>query len=138
MNRCNKRRGASAVEFALVAPIFFAFVLGIIEIGRGFMVINQVNNAARFGARAGVISGTSRATITSVTKATLTNQGISCESDQIVQFVGVKIVAGDSGTVTVQPAAVQEGNAIFTARSIVPAGTTTSLKTTFTIAKMTQ
>jgi Flp pilus assembly protein TadG len=51
------RRGASAVEFAIVAPIFFMVVLGIIEFGRMSMVQQIITNAAREGARVGVLDG---------------------------------------------------------------------------------
>src|SRR5579884_3784762 len=47
------RRGATAVEFALVAPVFFMFILGLIELGRGMMVQSLLENAARAGVRTG-------------------------------------------------------------------------------------
>ncbi len=46
-----KRAGAAAVEFALVAPLLLIFLYGIIEFGRLFMVMEQINEAARNGAR---------------------------------------------------------------------------------------
>lgn len=45
------RRGASAVEFALVAPIFFLVAMGIFEFGRAMMVQQMLINASREGAR---------------------------------------------------------------------------------------
>ena len=45
------RRAATAVEFAVVAPVFFLFVLGFIELGRGYMVQHLMTNAARQGCR---------------------------------------------------------------------------------------
>ncbi len=54
-----RRRAASAVEFAIVAQIFFVFVLGFIELGRGFMVQHLMTNAARQGCRVAVIEGKS-------------------------------------------------------------------------------
>ncbi|MGO4360840.1 TadE/TadG family type IV pilus assembly protein [Terrabacter sp. RAF57] len=45
-------RGASAVEFALVAPVLLALVLGIIEFGNWFNQQITVTSAAREGARA--------------------------------------------------------------------------------------
>ncbi len=50
-----RRRGAAAVEFAIVAPIFFLLVLGMIEIGRMVMVQQIITNASREGARVGVL-----------------------------------------------------------------------------------
>lgn len=46
-----ERRGASAVEFAIVAPLFFMLVFGCIEFGRALMVQQILTNASRVGAR---------------------------------------------------------------------------------------
>lgn len=51
------RRGTSTVEFALVAPVFLLFLMGILEFGRVMMVQNVLITAAREGARAAIISG---------------------------------------------------------------------------------
>jgi len=45
------RRGAVAVEFAIVAPILVAIVFGLIQLGRAFEVQNLLEVAAREGAR---------------------------------------------------------------------------------------
>jgi hypothetical protein len=45
------RNGAVAVEFAIVAPILVAIVLGMIELGRAFEMQNLLEVAAREGAR---------------------------------------------------------------------------------------
>ena len=44
-------RGAAAVEFAIVASLFFLLVFGIIDFGFGFHTWNGTANAAREGAR---------------------------------------------------------------------------------------
>jgi len=46
----HRRRGAAAVEMALVLPIFFTVVLGIIEFGRAMMVSQLMATSAREGA----------------------------------------------------------------------------------------
>ncbi len=57
--RCRRiRQGAAAVEFAVVAPIFFLLVLGMIEFGRAIMVQQVLTNASREGARTGVLDST--------------------------------------------------------------------------------
>lgn len=43
--------GASMVEFALIAPILFMFLFGIIDFGRALFQYNNLTNAAREGAR---------------------------------------------------------------------------------------
>jgi Flp pilus assembly protein TadG len=47
--------GASAVEFALVAPLLFLLVFGIIDFGFGFGASINISNAAREGARLAVV-----------------------------------------------------------------------------------
>ena len=50
--RCKSQRlGAAAVEFAIVAPLFFMLVFGCIEFGRALMVQQILTNASRVGAR---------------------------------------------------------------------------------------
>lgn len=52
------RRGAAAVEFAIVAPIFFLLVVGFIELGRALMVQQVITNASRVGARQAIALST--------------------------------------------------------------------------------
>jgi Flp pilus assembly protein TadG len=67
------------VEFALVAPLFFMLVLGIIEFGRAFMVMDLLNEAARVGCRVAIIEGTSSAQIKQAATDFLTSAGINGE-----------------------------------------------------------
>ncbi|MGR0158900.1 TadE/TadG family type IV pilus assembly protein [Paenarthrobacter nitroguajacolicus] len=50
-NRAPRERGAVAVEFALVLPIFLLLVLGIFEFGRAFNIQISLSEAAREAAR---------------------------------------------------------------------------------------
>lgn len=45
------RSGVAAVEFAIVAPVFFLLVIGFVELGRGLMVQQVLTNASRVGVR---------------------------------------------------------------------------------------
>ncbi len=45
------RRGAAAIEFSLVAPVFFLVVFGFLENGRMMMIQHALTNAAREGCR---------------------------------------------------------------------------------------
>ncbi|QDU25953.1 TadE-like protein [Anatilimnocola aggregata] len=56
-----QRRGAAAVEFAVVAPVFFLLVFGMIEYGRMVMVQQIITNAAREGCRVAVLDGSTTA-----------------------------------------------------------------------------
>jgi Flp pilus assembly protein TadG len=75
-----QRRGATAVEFAFVGSIVFLMFFGILELGRALMVSHLLTNAARAGCRAGVVEGTTTASIKSVVTQALTGVGISGEN----------------------------------------------------------
>lgn len=47
----SRRRGAAAVEFAVVAPVLVAIMMGLIQSGRGYEAKNLLEGAAREGAR---------------------------------------------------------------------------------------
>ena len=49
--------GQSMTEFALVAPIFFLLLFGIIEAGRFIFYYEVLNNATREGARYAIVNG---------------------------------------------------------------------------------
>lgn len=51
MKARQRDRGASAVEFALVAPVLILMLLGIISFGHAFHVQSVLSNAARDGVR---------------------------------------------------------------------------------------
>lgn len=51
-------RGAAAVEFALVMPILFMLIFGIIDFGYAINRSSMINNAARDAAREGSLNGT--------------------------------------------------------------------------------
>ncbi len=64
-SRCQRarRRGAAAVEFAVVVPVLLLLVFGIFEAGRLLMVEQTLSNAARAGAREASLSGTTTTTV---------------------------------------------------------------------------
>ncbi|MHB1523003.1 MAG: TadE/TadG family type IV pilus assembly protein [Candidatus Dormibacteria bacterium] len=49
-------RGQSAVEFALVAPLLFLLIFGIVDFGRAMFYQNEITNAAREGARIAILA----------------------------------------------------------------------------------
>ena len=62
--RGHDRRGAAAVEFALVLPVLITIVLGCVDFGRFASTYIAVTNAARVGASFGSLNP-----VTSVTQA---------------------------------------------------------------------
>jgi Flp pilus assembly protein TadG len=70
-------RGAAAVEFALVLPVFMAFVFGILEGGRLMEAQHAVTAAARAGAREAVLSNSTLASTYAAALSALRAAGIS-------------------------------------------------------------
>ncbi len=59
--RSNNRRGATVVEMAIVAPVFFGLVFGLIEFGRVTMINQALSDAARAGCRTACLATTTNA-----------------------------------------------------------------------------
>ena len=78
-----RRRAASLVEFAFVAPIMLLFLMGVLEYGRFLFTLQLVNNAAREGARYAAVNTTTATTagVQTYVDNYLAGQGAS-------QFVG--------------------------------------------------
>lgn len=76
------------VEFAIVAPVFFLLVFGMIEYGRLVMVQQVLTNATREGARQAVLDGATTSEVKQVVVDYLHSSSIS---------------SADSGDVTVSP-----------------------------------
>ena len=70
--RFRREDGASAVEFALLAPVLFMLVFGIIGFGIGFMQLQSIRTAVREGGRAAA-TGASVSTVQSTTQAASSN-----------------------------------------------------------------
>ncbi len=62
----NQRRGAAAVEFAMVLPVLFLLFLGMLEFGRTMTASQIASNAVRRGARQAVIPGTTNTEIVQI------------------------------------------------------------------------
>ena len=67
-----RRRGAAAVEFALVAPVALLFVLAAIEFGRAMFLQHVAVNAARIACRHAILGTSSTATAESTASQMLT------------------------------------------------------------------
>ncbi|QYY30851.1 pilus assembly protein [Cupriavidus pinatubonensis] len=52
---CQRQRGVAAVEFALIAGVFFTLLLGIVEFSRVLYYWNTASEATRLGARMAVV-----------------------------------------------------------------------------------
>jgi Flp pilus assembly protein TadG len=102
--RMAKERGAVAVEFALLLPVLLTILFGIIEFGMLMYGREVVTNAAREGARAGIVQGPPKRTkgeILSIADTYLTNTGIN-PADVDFDTVGEGLANPNTLTVTAQ------------------------------------
>ena len=65
------------MEFALVAPVFFLMIFGMIEVGRMVMVQQVITNGSREGARIAVLDGTTGAEVISAVNSYLQGARLS-------------------------------------------------------------
>ena len=99
------RQGAAAVEFAIVAPIFFMMIFGMIEFGRVIMVQQVLTNASREGARAAVVDGSTSAGTKTVVSNYLSSAGISGATISVLNSSGNAVEPSSVGygeTITVK------------------------------------
>ena len=92
-----RRRGAVAVEFAIMAPVLLCIVLGLIELSRVYEVQNVLEIAAREGARFAAMDRTGmvgegqsgNAKLVNDVKGFLASQGIDADA------IDVQVVRAD-------------------------------------------
>ena len=65
------QRGVAAVEFAMIAPLFFGLLVGIIDVGRYMWTLNTIQYAVDQGVRAGVVQQLSIEDVTDLVKNSL-------------------------------------------------------------------
>jgi len=95
------RRGAAVVEFAFVSPVLFLLIFGMIEYGRMVMVQQVITNAAREGARKGVLDGSTNSDVTTVVSNYLTSASISGATTTVTPTNPSNATYGGTVTVTV-------------------------------------
>lgn len=81
------------MEFAIVAPIFFLMILGMLELGRAVMVQQVITNASREGARVAVLDGAQRV-------GSPADPGVI---DSVERYLTSANINPDSVTITIDP-----------------------------------
>ncbi|MBU0491674.1 MAG: pilus assembly protein [Chloroflexi bacterium] len=95
MNQQVKREpGQSIVEFALILPVLLLLIFGFLDLGRAVYTQSVMANAAREGARVGIISTRSNADIRAAVRD---------------RAIGVALTDGD---ITITPATRRTGDSI--------------------------
>ena len=89
------------MEFAIVAPVFFLLVFGMIEFGRMVMVQQILTNASREGARKAVLDGVSDSDVQASVQEYLANSSISGATVSITTQPPTEPDTAESRTVTV-------------------------------------
>lgn len=93
-----KQRGVAAVEFALIASIFFTLVFGVMEMGRILFYMNTAAEATRLGARVAVVCDVNAAVI----KTKMINMlGILTAADININYTPATCNASTCESVTV-------------------------------------
>ena len=77
------------VEFAIVAPLFFLLVFGMIEYGRMVMVQQVITNASREGARRAVLDGATTTEVKTKIKNYLQSAGFKKLDERLDGYVTV-------------------------------------------------
>ena len=72
MTAFRRRRGATALEMAIIAPLLMTILFGIIEFGWYFMARQMVHNSASEGVRLAILPGWNAADIETAVRARLT------------------------------------------------------------------
>ena len=80
-------RGQSMLEFALVVPFFIVILFALFEFGRGMVEYTSLSNAAREGARSGIVATRSLTDITGAARAVTVTVG-TAPAVQILAFRG--------------------------------------------------
>jgi Flp pilus assembly protein TadG len=102
-----ERRGATAVEFALTAPVFILFLMAAFEFGWLNVVRHTADNAAYEAARAAVVPGASVAEATA--KATTLLNIVGARGARVTVSPDPVTAATDEVTVNIQIPMDQNG-----------------------------
>jgi len=100
-NRPWLRRGAAVVELAVVAPVFFLLVFGMIEFGRMVMVQQIITNGAREGARIAVLNGATTSQVKTAVSNYLSGASVSGATTTVSPDPPSSATYGSLVTVTV-------------------------------------
>ena len=99
--RGGANRGAAVVEFAVVSPVLFLVIFGIIEFGRLFMVQQVLTNASREGARRAILEQSTSTEVETVVTDYLASSRLESAAVTVDPANIESLVFGDPVTVSV-------------------------------------
>lgn len=91
-----RRKGAALVEFAIIAPVFLALVLGVLELGSALKTANTMTEAVRGGGRLACMDWSEK-----VPDGTTINQKVIKD---VRNFLTASGLPGDDFTITITSA----------------------------------
>lgn len=108
------RRGAAIAEFAVVAPVLFMLVVGLVEIGRLVMIAQMSTNASREAARYAAQGTADTNTIDSYVRTYLTAAGIrnTASGNGSSTSVTIEYWNGSAWTSTTNPSNLSSGTQV--------------------------
>lgn len=86
-----RRRGAVALEFALLTGVLLVLIVGIVELGRAIMVRQVLVNAAREGARRAVVPGATDTEVVDIVNNYMTHAGIAGQTIQVTPALSAAV-----------------------------------------------
>lgn len=107
-NRRTSRRGVTAVEFAMVAPIVFMILFASMEFMRANNLLHSADNAAYEAARRGIVPGATVASVTTAANDVLSAVG-TCNAEITVTPT---VITDETNEVTVNIAIPMNSNGL--------------------------
>ena len=96
------RSGIAAIEMALLLPLLLTLVFGMIEYGSLFWRAQQVANAARNGARRGIMAGATASNVTTAVDQTMLASGLGTTNYTVVLTPANPASLASGGSFTVK------------------------------------
>ena len=100
--RRTRQKAQAIVELAFVLPVLLLVIMGIIEFGRIFMAQQTITNAAREGARLGILPSSTVSDVQSTVNAFMDTAGLTGSPTITVANVGPTVQPGAATSVAVQ------------------------------------
>jgi Flp pilus assembly protein TadG len=95
--RGRKRRGAAAVELAVLAPLLGVLMMGMVEMARAMTAKTLLNDAARKACRTGVLPNNGNTAITGEVSNILSDNGLSIANATVtIQVNGQSVDASSA------------------------------------------
>jgi Flp pilus assembly protein TadG len=96
LQRARGERGQALVEAAMITPVVLLIMVGIFEVGRAYQTWQVLTNAAREGARAGIVPGANKTTVEGIVEKYMQDGSLGAytEADVDVNQAASMVVNG--------------------------------------------